>query len=290
MHKTIQVAQLITVCLLANLLVTTSWALEITADFEDLSLASESFNNGDPGGLVDNHDGSFVSQGVTFTNTFTRTVFPPNPNPVAFWNGWSYSNLTDNTTPGFGNQYSAFASALPGAGSGGSQNYGISFGEFDTAVAIPTGYAFQSIDITNSTYTALSMRDGDSFAKKFGGATGDDPDFFKLIITGRSGGASGAAVGSVEFYLADYRFDDDYIIDEWTTVDLTSLATADTLTFSFDSSDVGDFGVNTPTFFAADNLVLTVPEPSALVLVGVALAALLLALARRTNFLVRSRK
>jgi hypothetical protein len=35
------------------------------------------------------------------------------------------------------------------------------------------------------TYAALSMRDGDGFAKQFGGASGDDPDYFLLTITGR---------------------------------------------------------------------------------------------------------
>ena len=47
------------------------------------------------------------------------------------------------------------------------------------------------------------MRDGDAFSKKFGGASGDDPDWFKLTITGND--STGASVGSVDFYLADYR-------------------------------------------------------------------------------------
>jgi hypothetical protein len=30
------------------------------------------------------------------------------------------------------------------------------------------------------------MLNGDSFAKKFGGASGNDPDFFKLTIIGKN--------------------------------------------------------------------------------------------------------
>ena len=101
-----------------------------------------------------------------------------------------------------------------------------------------------SIRLTNTTYTALSMRDGDSFAKKFGGGTGNDPDFFLLNIQGRD--ASDAITGIVPFYLADYRFSNnalDYIVSQWTTVDLSSLPVNTTaLTFELTSSDVGPSG------------------------------------------------
>ena len=68
------------------------------------------------------------------------------------------------------------------------------------------GRRFESLMVTNTTYAALSMRDGDSFAKKFGGPSGNDPDYFRLTITGKDSG--GSTIGSVEFYLADYRFAD----------------------------------------------------------------------------------
>ena len=248
---------------------------EMVVDFEDLTLPPGSFYNGDPGGTGDiTHDGTFASGGINFPNEFGRS------GPFTFWNGWSYSNITDNATAGFGNQYSAF----PGSGADGSENYGVSFGNFaDNSITIPTDNSFQSIDITNTTYTALAMRDGDGFSKQFGGASGNDPDFFRLIITGLSGGTGGSIVGDVEFYLADYRFGDnslDYIVDDWATVDLTPLAGADTLTFDYESSDVGGFGINTPLYFAADNLVFgtaSVPEPASicgmLICAGVALLA-----------------
>ena len=111
--------------------------------------------------------------------------------------------------------------------------------------------------ITNTTYAALSMVHGDDFAKKFGGETGDDPDFFLLTIEGVD--AADSSVGTVEFYLADFRFADnskDYIVEDWTTVDLSAISAAVELKFSLTSSDVGSFGMNTPTYFAADNVLL----------------------------------
>lgn len=212
-------------------------------DFEDLSLNPESFYNGSDGA------GGFVSQEALFNNNF-NTQFNT-------WSGWSYSNVTDIQTPGFLNQYSAYN--LPDGGGDDSPNYGVAYnGHFgDTVIALPEGTGPISVRITNTTYAALSMRDGDQFAKKFGGPDGTDPDYFVLTIYGFD--VDGNPTGSVDFYLADYRFQDpllNYIVSAWTTVDLTPLGTAATLFFNLDSSDVGDFGINTPTYFAIDNLLV----------------------------------
>ncbi len=239
------------------------------ADFENLPLAPSSFYNGDPGGLMpgQSHDGSFVSGGARFNN-----LFAVDPDfGFSFWNGWAASNTTDTTTSGFGNQYSAFAAS----GSGGSAKYGIGFMSTPAPVIeLPPDAVPVSLDITNTTYAALSMLSGDAFAKRFG----DDPatvgvvetnfpDYFRLTIGGRN--VTGQSVGTpIDLYLADYRFPndvDDFVLDTWQTVDLTSLAGATTLTFALESTDVGQFGMNTPGYFAADNLVTNVvPEPSAL--------------------------
>jgi len=122
--------------------------------------------------------------------------------------------------------------------------------------------------------------------KKFGGATGDDPDWFLLTITGKD--SSDAVTGTVDFYLADYRFDDnslDYIVDEWTWVDLTSLGGATKLEFDLDSSDVGTWGMNTPAYFAMDDL-HSVPEPSTLaIFMGGGLVVGAISFLRRRRFL-----
>ena len=94
------------------------------------------------------------------------------------------------------------------------------------------------------------------FAKAFGGADGSDPDYFKLLVWGM---AKGEATDSVEFYLADYRFDnaaEDYIIKTWQWVDLGSLGKVDSLMFGLESSDNGDWGMNTPAYFCLDNLMV----------------------------------
>ena len=88
--------------------------------------------------------------------------------------------------------------------------------------------SFDSVMITNTTYAALDMQTGTpDVSKKFGGSEGTDPDYFLLKIKGI--GSTGEEVGVVEFALADYRFEDsasDYIVDQWTRVDLSSLVGA----------------------------------------------------------------
>ncbi len=228
-----------------------SYILAQTVDFEDLSLPEESFYNGSDGAA------GFTSGGVFFPNQFDMSF--------GSWSGFAYSNRTDNTTAGFLNQYGSFA----GGGFGGQGNFAVGY-VTDPAFGIAVDAAFATpvwpttLQVTNTTYTALSIRDGDAFAKKFGGPSGDDPDYLRLIITGIN--TAGIPTGSVDFYLADYRFEDqasDYIIDEWETVDLTRLGQVSSLRFDIETTDVGMFGPNTPLFFAADQLVFrTVPEPS----------------------------
>jgi uncharacterized protein YuzE len=251
-------------------------AFAAMATFEEATLAPNSYWGG-------------AGSGETgFTSGDTH--FPHNDATYA-WDGFVYSNMTDTTTAGHTNQFSA----ITGGGADGSANYGIGY--------IPTDYASGTYDpipqqvsfgaetgedynttisgayFTNTTFAYLSMRDGDSFAKQFGGESGNDEDYFKLTITGITDTGEYTA-NSVEFYLADFRFADneqDYIVDEWTWVDLSSLGNVIGLEFEIESSDVGAYGINTPGYFAMDNLnaVSAVPVPAAVWLLGSGLLGLI---------------
>lgn len=251
----------------AAILISGRASLAGTVDFEDLVLSPDSYWNGSP----NNGTNTFVSQGFTFYNNFDNSW------GVDVWSGFAYSNVTDTTTPGYTNQYSAAA----GSGAGGSANYAVSFVDAwgsPPRIDVPAGVSLVSAAVTNTTYAYLSMRDGDSFAKKFGGSSGNDPDWFKLTIVGKD--LAKNLIASVEFYLADFRFADnslDYILNSWATVDLSPIASARILEFALDSSDVGAWGMNTPAYFALDDIVFqtagdgsqVVPEPgSAVLLLG----------------------
>lgn len=189
------------------------------------------------------------------------------------WSGWTYSDDNDTTTPGFTNQYAAYT----GTDVSGSGNYAIASGS--STIDLPAGQTALSVRVTNTTYAALSMLNGDSFAKAFGGESGDDPDYFDVIFTGKDN--ADQTTGTVTFRLADYTFADnsqDYIVDSWQQLDLTPLGDATSIQTSWASTDgVGDF-INTPRYVAIDNLTL-VPEPGSAALL--ALAGLLATRRRR---------
>lgn len=229
---------------------------QTTVTFEDLDLDTNSYWDGS------DSSGFFISGGITFPNQYNFQ-----------WDYWSggfiYSNTTNVTTPGSSNDFSAFT----GGGADGSAIYSVNYGgniDFGSEKVV------SSIAITNTTYAALSMMNGDNFGKKFGspnnaqgspdGTNGED--FFRLLITGYDG--NNDSIGTVTFYLADFRFADstqDYILDTWENVDLTPLGSIRYLDFTLESSDVGQWGMNTPAYFALDNIVygnLAVEENAAL--------------------------
>lgn len=230
------------------------------ADFEDLTLASESYWNGSDG------SGFFISGDAYFYNSFTDWG-----GGFTSWDGWAYSNMTDTTTSGYANQYSA----ITGGGAGSSANYGIAYDagawggasppnlNFGTTAGVISGAYF-----TNTTYAYLSMRDGDGFVTAFG-----EGDWQKMIIKGitASGGYSSQ---TVECYLADYRSADSndwFILDQWVWVDLTELGSIAGFEISFDGSQADCV----PTYVAMDNLNgAPVPIPGALWLLGSGVMAL----------------
>ncbi len=238
-----QLQNMVIVATIALASITTT--AQTTADLQNLSLSPNSYWNGSTSNPTVSTSGTFTSGNCIFPNTY-------NGNFGGYWeSGWAYSNMKDSSTAGSGNQYSARSAV----GYTNSTNYAVGQGgsvlKFNTTAQ---GKQMAGFYVNNNTFAAISMRDGDMFAKKFGGTTGNDPDWFKLKIQKYLGGVIGT--DSVTFYLADYRFTNntqDYIVKTWQYVNLTSLGNADSLIFTLSSSDNGSFGMNTPSYFCLDN-------------------------------------
>jgi hypothetical protein len=208
-----------------------------TVNFEDVVLDSTGYYNGS------DLKGGFTSNGVFFPTAYDTTYF--------YWSGgFAASNIQDDTTAGFMNIYGAYA----GKGYNNSANYVVA--QNYSGLKFPSDMRLNSFYITNTTYAGLSMRDGDDFAKKFGGTDGNDKDFFTVTVYGYINGVK--LTDSILVYLADYRFDnnsEDYILKDWTKVEVPlGLISADSISFALNSSDIGQFGMNTPAFFAIDEM------------------------------------
>ena len=66
--------------------------------------------------------------------------------------------------------------------------------------------------------------------------------------------------------------DDANVVDSWQQVDLSGLGFVYGLSFDLTSSDISPWGMNTPAYFAMDNLeIQPIPAPPALILFGSAI-------------------
>lgn len=212
--------------------------------FDDLLLDNNTFWDGSDA------SGSFVSGVVRFPNNYETSEYGDT------WSGFIYTSMRNDSVGDFSNLESAITAGGINATVDSATNYAVANVPIDwmSGEMLPLELTFTDNQwhrvggfyVTNSTFAALTMKNGDDISKKFG-----EEDWFKLMVW-----AKGKA-DTVEFYLADFRSEDStqhYIVKDWRWVDLSVLGEVDTLLFSLASSDVGAYGMNTPAYFCMDNL------------------------------------
>ncbi len=112
-------------------------------------------------------------------------------------------------------------------------------------------FTFNSLWVANSAYTYGVMKNGNDFTKSLEESKG----FFKLVV--KAYGIEGKEpLASDEFYLADFREGKKVLIDQWSKFELVNISKhkACRLVFEFDGSDMGEWGLNTPTYACIDDL------------------------------------
>jgi hypothetical protein len=185
--------------------------------------------------------------------------------------------------------------------------YDLLFGGTLPTIRVPEGQYVQSAQIANTTYAYLAMANGDDGnTPPFVTGPFSAGDFLKVIVKGYD--QQHAAIGSVAYYLADFRpadqrpdngLKDNYILSDWTDLGtlqpldnagqptgLGALAGARTLEFLIDTSDRDHATgfANTPLYFALDNItVAPLPEPSTIVLIASGAIAMCFWRRRRTS-------
>ncbi len=218
--------------------------------FEDLTISEDDTFN-----IDSENAGYFVSNKLIFEyegkpGTYTYEDF----------HGFTYSNLTGNHASDIDDMYSAYEA--PDDDEYDSENFVVMHqNSYSTPTIIKTldgeDHVFGSMRVINtySNYLLLKNGDDDQNIKAFGGDDGKDEDYFILTIKGYN--TNNEFTDSVQFYLADYSFEsnkDDYIINEWTKVDLSSIEPSSTLELSLSTSDISNDTVRTPPFVCLDEI------------------------------------
>lgn len=212
---------------------------QLTSHFENILSKVDTFWNG-----VDQSKG-FKSGGAFFINDFNSSW--------GSWTGFALSSMTDTSNGTWANQYSA----ISGSGATQSEAYAVAYDQAQIQLANSMGMdSVYGVMVNNSTYAYKVVRDGGQFSKKFGGVSSQDPDSFIVIFKGLD--TNDITTGEIIFYLADFRSNNssgDYIVNQWTWVDLKPLGAVSRIEISFNSSDRGTFGMNTPAYVCLDSLV-----------------------------------
>ncbi len=184
----------------------------------------------------------FICSNLSPDLTEPRNLYDGNTINKGAVSGWEYNGTNE------------FAAMTGGGVDGKNTPYLLNFGSSEISFADDKARTVDGAYVTTAAVSHLSMKYGDSYAKTFGGENGTDPDFLKLIATGMNGEEE---TGKVTFFLANYLSDygcDDYIISDWSWMDLSSLGKVTKIKFEFESSDNGEWGVNTPSYFCMDKL------------------------------------
>ena len=155
--------------------------------------------------------------------------------------------------------------AITGGGYDGSSQYGVAYTlgvQTDVYAYDGTAHTITGCYVTNNLWAYQSITEGDYSSTPFGGTSGNDPDWFKLTATGKN--AAGQTVGTLDFYLADYRFannEEDYVVDTWEWFDLSPLGPVHTISFSLSSTKSNAYGMLTPAYFCIDDFNGEAPTP-----------------------------
>lgn len=225
--------------------------------------------------------GEVTVDGLILANVYndafmSYTGFAASQRPGSAW------NRGDANMNGFPDEFEDGNDTITanGSGDGGSAGWVVAFssGEF----RVGSDATFSTIRINNTQTTADAIRNGNGPSDAFGSRNQDES--FTVTFSDLDD------TDSIEVTLASYDLATDtlQVVEDFTTVDLTSLA-ANRIGISFDSTDTttafGQTFVDTPTYVAIDNVsfIMAVPEPATWLGCAMVSAAAVVRRRRRRN-------
>ena len=205
----------------------------VAATFDDNYLPDESFFNGD------NDDDTWYSGSYAFA--VGNAIWPGST--TSFWYDYALSNQTADTYAGLNDQYHSVT-----GGGRESDNFVIAYPQGGTITVTHdvAGDVIPGFYITNTAYAYNALVGNVDYARAM-----RQGDWFKVTVKDVDN-----ADNSLDFYLSDFRSDneaDHYNLNTWEWVDLTPLGNVKGVTFTLSGTDMGQYGFNTPAYFAMDD-------------------------------------
>lgn len=211
--------------------------------YATVTFEGEYFDN-----LIDNpqYGGALIYSGDEYTWTDEKTTLtssctkedwsqwgPQYAGVFGWTNGFAISNYVDNDPE------AGYMKQLSVPVSNGSKNFAVAW-DNGSALAFADGKAhlIKSMDVCLTTYTLNNIKKNLGEGYEFKAVAkaidaNDQEQTFELVLA----------------------LDND-VIDEWTTLDLAEFGPIKSVTFTFDGSDKGNYGLATPKYFAIDNIVV----------------------------------
>ena len=107
----------------------------------------------------------------------------------------------------------------------------------------------KAIYVCNTVKVIKSLQEGDSYARAFKAG-----DYLALTIMPLNEQKEVIQGVEVKYYLADFRDGKEFINQAWEKIDLSALGACAGITFSMETTDMGEYGANTPLYFCVDGL------------------------------------
>ena len=168
----------------------------------------------------------------------------------AYWGGFALSNVKD-TDPAnglFANQYAVFNDSAA-SGENFLIYYYDSFNEpCDIVLKKPVHLSVVKLNLTTYTYASITNEAINDFARVF-----TDGDYLKVVFTAMKGND---ITGVDECYVVDFRDGKRIMATDWTEYSLVNLGRDyDHVRVTIETTDIGEWGANTPLYIALDDLV-----------------------------------
>lgn len=172
-----------------------------------------------------------------------------------YWGGFMQSKVFDSDAANgkFENQYAVY-NTQPASGDSFLLYYYDSYSE-PCDMIFKKSVMLNSVKLNLTTYTYASITDEDinTFARKF-----DEGDFLKVVFTPLDKFERPVGDG-IECYVVDYRDGKRFVANNWQEFYLGIMAYGN-VRVTIETSDVGEYGANTPLYICLDDLNYTLSE------------------------------